>query len=181
MNYLDAILIIPLLWAVYKGFTKGFIIQLAALAALVLGVWGAIRFSDLTAEYLTQSLNFENQHLALISFAVTFIIIVIVVHILARLLHHLVKAVALGIFNRLFGVAFAVFKFAFIISVMLVILNFINKGFGILPEEDKEESILYDPIANIAPSIFPYLKFDKYRLFDVPDHEDPEELEDYLK
>ena len=45
MNYIDIILAIPLVWAVYRGFTKGFIIEIASLIAMVLGVYGAIHFS----------------------------------------------------------------------------------------------------------------------------------------
>ena len=59
LNYFDLVIAILLLWSAYKGFTKGFLIMAASLAALVLGVWGAIRFSDLTAGFLIQNLNLE--------------------------------------------------------------------------------------------------------------------------
>ena len=49
LNYFDVMAMILLLWSAYRGITKGFLIMAASLAALVLGVWGAIRFSDLTA------------------------------------------------------------------------------------------------------------------------------------
>ena len=46
MNYLDIIIIIPLIWGAYKGFRKGFIIEIASLIALILGIWGGINFSS---------------------------------------------------------------------------------------------------------------------------------------
>ena len=39
MNYIDIILGVLLIIAAIRGFRKGFIIELASLAALVLGIW----------------------------------------------------------------------------------------------------------------------------------------------
>ena len=49
MNYLDLIFCIPLIWGFWKGWQKGLIIELSMLAALLLGVWGGIKFSDYMA------------------------------------------------------------------------------------------------------------------------------------
>ena len=45
MNFIDIILIIPIIWFIYKGFKKGFIIEIASLIALFLGIYVAIHFS----------------------------------------------------------------------------------------------------------------------------------------
>ncbi len=45
MNYIDIILGLLLLVAAVRGFMKGFIYEVASLAALILGVWGGIHFS----------------------------------------------------------------------------------------------------------------------------------------
>ena len=47
INLLDIILLIPLLLFAWNGYKKGFIIELASLAALVLGLYMAFFFSDL--------------------------------------------------------------------------------------------------------------------------------------
>ena len=100
MNYLDIIIALPLLWGAYKGFTKGLIIEAASLAALLLGIYGAIKFSGITSDFLVEKCNFSSQYLHIISFAITFILIVIAVHFIARLINKLVKAVALGFVNN---------------------------------------------------------------------------------
>ena len=163
MNYFDAIFIIAFLWSAYRGITKGFIIMLASLAALILGVWGAIHFSDLTSGFLTDKLNFDSQYLQIISFAVTFILIVIAVHLVARAADKLVKAVALGFVNRIAGLIFGIAKTAFIISIILVVVNSIDRKLPFIPEEHKENSLLYQPLSRLAPAIFPYLDFEKVR------------------
>ena len=163
MNYFDIIFICILLWSVYTGFTKGLIIQAASLIALLLGVFGAIKFSDITSEILIKNLEFSSKYLSLISFAITFVVIVVAVHLLARILDKLVKAVALGFINRLMGVGFSIIKTAFIISIILVILNNFNKKSHFLPEDKVNESILYMPLSNFAPIIFPYLDFNSIK------------------
>ena len=44
---LDIIFLILFGWAAYNGFKKGFILQVASLAALFLGIYGAIKFSGI--------------------------------------------------------------------------------------------------------------------------------------
>ena len=160
LNYFDVFIIIFLLWSAYRGITKGFLIMAASLAALVLGVWGAIRFSDLTAAFLVQQFEWNTKYLTLIAFALTFIGIVILVHIFARAMDKLVKAVALGFINRLAGLLFGVLKTALIISIVLVIINSINRRVPFIPEEHKKNSLLYQPLSKLAPAIFPFLNFE---------------------
>ena len=160
LNYFDIVIAILLLWSSYRGFTKGFLVMAASLAALVLGVWGAIRFSDLTAGLLIENLDLQSKYTALIAFALTFIAIVIGVHLFARAMDKLVKAVALGFVNRIAGLAFAVLRTAFLLSIVLVILNSIDRRAPFIPEEHKEQSLLYKPLSRLAPAIFPYLNFE---------------------
>jgi membrane protein required for colicin V production len=163
LNYFDLIVAVFILWSAYRGITKGFLVMAASLAALVLGVWGAIRFSDLTATYLIENLGLQSKYTALIAFAITFTGIVIGVHLLARALDKLVRAVALGFANRLAGLAFAVLRTAFLISILLVILNSIDRRVPFIPQEHKDNSLLYKPLSRLAPSIFPYLNFEDIR------------------
>ncbi|MFC2116684.1 CvpA family protein, partial [Bacteroidota bacterium] len=132
----------------------------ASLAALVLGVWGAVRFSALTSTLLTENLHLQTKYLPLIAFALTFVGIVIAVHLLARAMDKLVKAVALGFVNRIAGLVFGILRTAFLISIILVIINSIDRRVPFIPEEHKENSLLYGPLSKLAPSIFPYLNFE---------------------
>ena len=120
-------------------------------------------FSDMTAMFLTDTFNFQSKYLSLIAFALTFIGIVIGIHFLARALDKLIKAVALGIVNRIAGLLFAILRTAFLISVVLVIINSIDSRAPFIPEEHKENSLLYKPLSNLAPAIFPYLNFEEIR------------------
>ena len=160
MNTIDLVFAILLLWSAYRGYTKGFIVQLATLAALLLGILGAVLFSDFTSGLIIQKFEVSGQYLPILSFALTFIVIVIAVHFLAKMLNKLLDAIALGIVNRLLGVLFSVLKVAFIVSIILVLVNKADNKYNFIPDETKENSLLYNPLSNFAPMVFPYLNFD---------------------
>lgn len=157
MNYFDIITGILLILAIIKGFKNGLIIELASLAALVLGLFGAIKFSSITETFLIEHIN--SSHIGIIAFIVTFIAIVIGVHLIAKMVDKLISAIALGVINRILGALFSLLKYAFIISVILAILGSFEKTYSLIPEEQKDKSHLYEPLRSIAPFVFPYLQF----------------------
>ncbi len=138
MNTIDLVFAILLLWAAYRGYTKGFIVQLATLAALLLGILGAVMFSDFTSGLIIKKFDVSGQYLPIISFAVTFIAIVIAVHLLAKMINKLIDAIALGIVNRLLGVLFSVVKIAFVVSIILVLINKADNKYNFIPDDTKE-------------------------------------------
>ena len=157
MNYFDIIFIIPLLWGAYKGFSKGLIVSVASLVALLLGVYGAIHFSGYVGELVSNNVSVQESYLPLIAFALTFVGIVVGIHFLAKLLNKLVDAIALGWLNTISGVFFGLLKSAFILSVFIFIFDKVDSSNTFISEKQKEESILYEPIKVLAPAIFPSL------------------------
>lgn len=158
MNYFDIVFIIPLLWGAYKGFVKGFVIEIASFFALGLGVWGGLKFSYLSAEYLSKAFDIAENIMPLISFSVVFILIVVVVFLLARLLESVLKKAALGVFNKLLGLVFGSLKFAFIMSVILNLVNVFNNEVEFIKPEQKASSLLYNPLEKVAQLIIPGIK-----------------------
>jgi membrane protein required for colicin V production len=170
MNYIDIIILIALALGMIGGFINGLVKEVASLAALILGIWGAIRFSSFTAAKLYDYFDMTGKYVGIISFVLTFIIIVIIIHFIGILVDKLVNAVALGFVNRLLGIAFGLFKSVLIMSVILVVLNAIDARRPFLPKERIEQSMLYNPISDIAPALFPiigegglYQSFDRFK------------------
>jgi len=158
MNYFDIIIIIPLIWGGYKGFKKGFIIEIASFIALGLGIWGGMKFSSISAKYLGNAFDISEKVMPLISFAVTFIAIVIVVFMLAKMLQKIITMVALGFINRAAGALFGMLKFGLIMSVIINFTNIINNQISFIDPEMKNTSILYKPMGKVAEIIIPGLK-----------------------
>lgn len=157
MNGIDIVLAIILIIALFQGFKRGFILELASLAGIVAGVFGAIHFSHFAALYLSRFFDWNEQTVNLASFAVTFIIILCLVHFLAKFLTKMVDFAMLGIVNKLLGSFFGVLKTAFILSVVLLFASNLDKNVLFLDEETKENSVLYKPVSSIAPFILPTL------------------------
>lgn len=159
MNYIDIVLLALLILSAIGGFKNGLIAEVVSLATLVLGIWGAIEFSYITAEFLTEKLNLKTDHLNIISFIVTFVVIVILVHIVGNTINKMVEAVTLGFVNKLAGMVFAVLKSALILSIILLVFDRLDQDVKILPKKAKEQSRMYEPIKNFAPSLLPFINF----------------------
>lgn len=165
MNFIDICIGIPLLWAIYRGFTKGFILAIASLVGLWLGIWGSVRFSTYLIPVLKDKLDISSTYLPIIAFFTTFLLIILCIYILARLLQKLVEEMALGILNKLAGALFNFFKYALIMSVLISILNNIEETHPLLPPKLKKESVLYNAIDKLAPAIIPSFKEFKDRFW----------------
>jgi membrane protein required for colicin V production len=170
MNWIDLVIIIILGFALIRGFTEGFVKEAASLVALILGIWGAIRFSDFTAMKLYEWFDMTGQYVGIIAFLVTFGVIVVLINFVGILVDKIVDAVALTFLNRLLGIVFGLFKSVLILSVFFVILNAIDARRPFLPKEKIEGSRLYNPISDIAPALFPIIgegdflrSFDRFR------------------
>jgi len=155
MNYLDIILIIPIAWGAYKGFKKGLVSEISSLAALIFGVYGAIKFSDYTSSQIMTTFEWDSKYLPVISFAITFIIIVILVHLLSNLIETLISKIALGFFNKILGLIFGMLKFGLILSIILVIFDSVEKNFEMISKKDKSISILYTPLLDFSVVFIP--------------------------
>jgi len=157
VSYIDIVLLIFLLWAAIRGFIKGFIKEAAALLALILGIYAAAKFSGYAGQWLAKYIHTNPQTLSVISFILTFTAVVIVIYLLGAFFDWLAKAVALGPVNRILGVLFGVLKTAFILSVIILVINTIQPYFRILPEQEIARSKMYKPLSVFAPAVLPVL------------------------
>lgn len=170
MNWFDIIIAILLLGGLISGFRNGVIGELANLAGLILGVWGAIRFSWWTAGVLAD-LGIHSQYMHIISFIITFILIVIVVQILSKFLTKLAETLFLGFVNRIAGMAVGLIKTALILSVLIYAIGILDENSSFIKEEVREESLFYEPLSELVPTILPFLHME-----DLQKEENPTRL-----
>lgn len=163
MNWLDIVLAIPLLWFTYKGIRVGFIIELASLAALVLGIFAALYFSFYVEDILRERFDMAENYLNIISFAITFIIVAVLVYLTGKIIHKLVSIVALGLLNRLAGGLFGFLKAVLVLSVILYFVNMFDSTSSLIKKELKDDSYLYKPIQSIIPTIIPWIDAEQFK------------------
>ncbi|WP_179344445.1 CvpA family protein [Winogradskyella ursingii] len=155
MSVIDIVLAAILLFGLIRGLFKGLFVEVASLLALVLGVYGAIHFSNFAAEFLEPRVDWEEKTINIVAFAITFVVIVLVITLAGKALTKLANFAALGILNKLLGAVFGALKMGLILSVLLLIFDKFNKTLPFMDNEDIEESVLYEPVKSLAPMIFP--------------------------
>lgn len=155
MSVIDIVLAALLLFGLVRGFMKGLFVEIASLAALVGGVYGAIHFSNFAASYLESKTEWSEQTINVTAFAITFVVIIVVISLAGKALTKLADFAALGILNKLLGGVFGALKIGLILSVILIVFNKMNNTITFIDEEDIEGSILYEPVKSLAPMIFP--------------------------
>ncbi len=153
MNYLDIIIAIILLLFGVKGFRKGLIIEVVTLLAFAVGVYGAMHFSDFTAEHLKEFMEINPKYLNTTAFVLTFILLVILVNIIGRMVTKLIQAMNLGFFNKLGGAVFGMAKGVLLCSIMVMVLNNFQL-IGIVKPEVMEQSKLYPYIEETVPYVY---------------------------
>lgn len=154
MNILDIFLGALILFGLIRGLSKGLFVEVASLVALVAGVFGAIHFSDFAAGFLESKVDWSEEYINIVAFAITFIAIVVVIAMAGKALTKLADFAALGMLNKLLGGIFGALKIGLILSIALMIFSSANKAIPFLDEEDIENSVLYKPVRSIAPIIF---------------------------
>lgn len=165
MNLIDIILGVILIIGFYSGFKKGLFVALASLIGLLAGIYGAVYFSDYTAGYIHQWFDWGIRTTQLASFAVTFLVIVLIISMAGKFLTKVADFAMLGTVNKVLGGAFNMLTYAFIISILFMIVNATSNLSGyVISEEKKADSALYTPIESLAPMVVPHIlkEIDKY-------------------
>ncbi|MFX0556248.1 CvpA family protein [Maribacter sp. CXY002] len=154
MSFLDIILGLLLLWGLWKGLNNGLFVEIASIVALVAGIYGAIHFSYITGDYLSNKMEWNERNINLAAFIITFIIIVLVVNLAGKLLTKIADFAMLGLLNKIAGALFGTLKVTVILGALLIFLERMNENLGLLSEATLEESTLYRPLKEIGNFVF---------------------------
>ena len=155
MNVFDIVIAALLIFGFVRGVIKGLFVEVASLAALIGGVYGAIHFSYFIGDFLKEAVSWSQEYISLAAFAGTFIIIIVTISLLGKMLTKLADFAALGIINKILGGVFGAIKIGLILSVVFIFFGKMNDTIPFVKKETLNESILYAPVKKIAPTIFP--------------------------
>ncbi len=158
MNFIDILFLIPIGYAVYKGFKNGFIIEVCTLLALLVGIYAGIHFSDGTANLLKTSWNIHSEYLPVIAFTITFLGVGALVFFGGKMLEKVVDIANLTPLNKFLGILFALIKIFYLLSVFIVLLESYDEKGDFIKEETKQDSLLYEPVKNLSLTTIPRIK-----------------------
>jgi membrane protein required for colicin V production len=155
MSILDLILLALLILGLVRGFKNGFFVELASVVALIAGIYGAFHFSSYLSSFLKDKVDWTENTVNMVALVGTFAIIVLIIALAGKALTKIADFAMLGLFNKILGAAFGGLKAALILSAFLIILDKMNADILFVKEKDKEQSVLYNPVKSLVPTIFP--------------------------
>ena len=153
--FLDIIAIIALLWAVFKGFKHGFIIEASGFLALILGAVLASRFIGFTVSLLSSVFNFSSfqEYPPVLIFIVNFIVIVFFISLTGRILSKTVATVSLAWFDKLAGIIFGMLKTLLLCSFLVLLFDSINSKTNLVKRDSIEKSFFYNPLLVVSKTL----------------------------
>jgi membrane protein required for colicin V production len=157
MNFLDAIIAVPLIYGAWKGYQKGLIYEIAMLLGLLAGVYLAFKFSGLAQGYIRQWLPESGSWLPFISFIIVFGVILLIFIFYARLLEAVLKITSLNLFNKIAGLLLGIVKFTLAVSVIFWLLKPLEGKLNVIPDNSRKESLLYPLVLQAASFITPVM------------------------
>ncbi len=147
---LDALFLIFLILFGIRGYSKGIVVALFSVLAILLGALGALKLSGTVADMLFDGGSKGGRWAPLLAYSIVFLLIVLLVRAGARLLQRSFEAVSLGWINRLSGALLYAFLLSFVFSSMLWLCN----QMGLIQPETQASSHTYAYLEPVAPKVF---------------------------
>ena len=157
MNVLDIIVLSCLSYGLIRGLIKGFVVEIAGVIALFVGVLGAFKFASSFANFIDHHIDLDPKIIQGVSFLLLFVAIVYGISILAKMLTKTLQLVALGFLNRLVGGLFGLIKWTVLLCALLLAFDQIESVITILPQSFTERSITYPFLADLSNFLFDWI------------------------
>ncbi|MBQ9185772.1 MAG: CvpA family protein [Bacteroidales bacterium] len=158
MSVIDIVILIIFIPFIIRGIKLGFVVQAAAVVALIVGVWLAFRFSSLLGGWLAPLVKASPKALQTIAFVLILIAAILVFHLIGKGLEKVVHLALLGWLDKLLGGIFAAIKVILILGILIMLFNTLNTKYNWVDAATLGESFLYEPLKDAAYAVFPYFK-----------------------
>ncbi|HMH33884.1 MAG TPA: CvpA family protein [Puia sp.] len=146
---IDIVFLVLMLVAILKGLTRGLIVSIFSLLAVIIGLAAAIKLSAVVAGHLKNSLQVSARWLPILAFVLVFIVVVLLVRWCANLIQAAVNFAWLGWLNKLGGVIL----YALIFTAAYSIFLFYGSASGVLSKHAIDASIVYKYVEPFGPAV----------------------------
>jgi membrane protein required for colicin V production len=142
MEILDIILILPLIYGAWKGFQKGFVMELFTILALVVGLYAAFNFSDQFSKYM-EFAKVDHSYMPALSFLVLFLAVGAMVYFGGKALEQVLKIAQLSTINKVVGASLGLLKWLYVSACVLMFFVSLDKNEKVIKKSNKENSFMY--------------------------------------
>ncbi len=150
---IDVAFFIVMIIAVFKGFSKGFVVGIFSLIAFIIGLAAALKLSALVAQHLETASGMTGRWMPLVAFSLVFIVVVLLVNLGARIIKKTVSLAMLGWLDSLAGIVLYIIIYTIIFSVIL----FFAEKTALLKPGTIKISKVYDFVAPWGPAVIDHL------------------------
>ena len=154
MNWLDVILILPLVVGLVRGLMRGLISEIIAIVVVILGVICAKLWAPPFSAFLLKQFAWPQGVCDVVAYTLLFLGVAIILSILAKWLYKLLRAIHLGWANRLFGGIFGLAKYSILVLIVVFAMDRTNQSFHYLDESPVvKTSVVYPQMVKIVNRI----------------------------
>lgn len=144
MNWLDVLLLLPLLVGLVRGLMRGFISEVIAIVVVILGVLGARWAAPAFSAWILQQFAWPESVCDVVAYTLIFLLIAILLSLLAKAFTKFLRAIHLGWANRLFGGIFGIAKYSVLVLLVVFVMHKTNEAFHYLDDSPVvKTSIVY--------------------------------------
>lgn len=157
MNWLDVILVLPLIVGLVRGLIHGLISEIIAIVVMVLGVVGAKLWAAPFSAFLLAQFAWPKGVCDVVAYTLLFLAIAVVLSILARWIYKLIRAIHLGWANRILGGAFGLAKYGLLVLIAVFILDRTNDSLHYLDEAPVvKTSVVYPQMVKLTHALLSF-------------------------
>jgi membrane protein required for colicin V production len=154
MNWLDIVIVILLIYAVWEGWRQGVITQILGLAALALGIYFAWKSGHSIGSWL----GMEGATASVAGVVIVLVVVIVAVVLIGRLTRGLFRIVGLGAFDSLLGVLFSGIKMFCIVGLVMMLFEFADPTGKFISDDVKSSSVMYGAVEAVNGVVFPFVK-----------------------
>jgi membrane protein required for colicin V production len=108
-------------------------------------------------QWLMETVKPSRSWLPILSFTITFLLVVAGILIIARLMEKIVDVVGMGFLNRLGGAILGFAKGVILCSIILFIVTGFDPNQKGITKEDKKGSLTYKTVSSVFPAIMKWM------------------------
>jgi membrane protein required for colicin V production len=151
MNLLDLLILIPIVWGCFRGFSKGLIMELATLMGMIAGIMAAHYLESDASELLKQYFTLSDAVLRIISYSLIFLGVLFLSWIIGKIITKIVDMVLLGWLNKLLGAIFGLLKGVLVSAIIVLAIVYFDKNEKLITRQAKENSMFYQALSRVIP------------------------------
>ena len=154
MNWLDVLIVLPLLFGLVRGLMRGLVSEVIAIVVVVLGALGSRMLAPSFAAWLLRQFAWPDEVCDVVAYVLIFLAIAIALSVLAKILHRFLQAIHLGWANRLLGGLFGACKYGIIVLIIVFAMDRTNAHYHWLDKSPVvKTSVVYPQAVKIVRQI----------------------------